>query len=160
MDKLAKEILKDVNLDDIAPRARDRSPIGHWTQAVLLERAAYLRKLAKFGNGSASETIREYPQHSVVLLFRSRDGDAELHQSFAHVIHVLAGAATLVTGGTIVGARGNQAGETGGDSIEGGARQQLRAGDVVHVPAGIAHRILVTGDKTVTCLIVKIQETP
>lgn len=158
MDRLAREILKDVNLDEIAPRERDRSPVGHWTQAVLLERAAYLRKLARFGNGSASETIRESTQHSIVLAFRGRSGDAELQQGSANLIHVLAGTATLVTGGTIVGARTIEAGETRGESIEGGARQELRAGDVVHVPAGITHQILVAGDKSITVLMVRIQE--
>ena len=158
IDRLARELLKDVNLDKVVPRDRDQSPTGHWTQAVLLERAAYLRKLAKFGNGSASETIRKSPQHSVVLAFQGRTGDAELHRSFANMIQVLAGVATLVTGGTLVRPQAIAVGETRGNSIEGGTRQDLRAGDVIHIPAGIAHQILITGDKSITFLRVQIQE--
>lgn len=158
IDRLARELLKGENLDETAPRDRDHSPTGHWTQAVLLERAAYLRKLAKFGNGSASEIIRESPQHSVVLAFQGRTGDAELHRRFATLIHVLAGVATLATGRTILRARTVTAGETRGDSIDGGARRDLRAGDVVHVPAGIAHQILITGEKSITFVMVRIQE--
>jgi quercetin dioxygenase-like cupin family protein len=45
-------------------------------------------------------------------------------------------------------------------SIDGGTRQELRAGDVAHVPAGLPHQMLVSGDKSVTCLVVKIQENP
>jgi uncharacterized RmlC-like cupin family protein len=160
MDKLAKEILKDFALDEItAPPAQKRSPVDHWSSAVLLERAAYLRKMAKFGNGSASEVIREYPQHKVTLLFQGRSSEAELHQNFTYFIHVLAGAATLVTGGTLVGAKVIAPGEKRGESIEGGYLQELRAGDVAHVPAGIAHQFLIAGDKPITCLMVRIQET-
>ncbi len=101
MDRLAKEILKDVALEEIAPRAPKQNPVDHWSPAILLERAAYLKKLARFGDGSASETLREYPQHLAMLSFRSRDGDAEVHQNFADLFLVLAGTAALVTGGTV-----------------------------------------------------------
>jgi len=158
MDNLAKEILKDVALEEIAPRTRKRSPVDHWSPAVLLERAAYLKKMARYGDGSASETLREYPRHFAMLSFRSRDGEAEVHQNFAHLFFVLAGAATLATGGTVTRARTVGPGETRGDAIEGGARQELKAGDVAHVPAGIPHQMLVAGEKTVTCLVMKIQE--
>jgi quercetin dioxygenase-like cupin family protein len=158
MDNLAKEILKDVSLEEIAAKTQKRLPVDHWTPAILLERAAYLRKMARYGNGSASETIREYSQHVAVLSVQSRNSDAELHQSSAHVFYVLAGAATLVTGGTVTHARTVGLQETRGDSIEGGTSQELRTGDITHVPAGIPHQILIAGEKAITCLVVKIQE--
>ncbi len=158
MDQLAKEILKDVALEEIAPKTKKRSPIDHWSPAILLERAAYLKKMARYGDGSASETLREYPQHCAMLSFRSRDGEAEVHQNFADTFFVLAGSAMLVTGGTIIRARAAEPGETRGDSIEGGARQELKAGDIAHVPAGISHQILVAGEKSVTCFVMKIPE--
>ena len=160
MDNLAKEILKDVSLEEIAPKAQKRSPVDHWTPAILLERAAYLRKMAKYGDGSATETIREYPQHVAMLSVRNRSGDAEIHGNFAHVFYVLAGTATLVTGGTLFRARIVEPGETRGDSIQGGTNQELRAGDIVHVPPGIPHQILIAGEKPITCLVVKILEGP
>src|SRR5580704_1454511 len=137
MDKLEREILKDIALDEIAPKARaPKSPVDHWSPPVLLERAAYLRKLAKHGDGSASETLKEYPQHFAMLSFRSRSGEVKVHERFADLFVVLAGAATLVTGGAVTGARIVAAGETRGDSIAGGTLQNLRPGDVAHVPAG------------------------
>jgi quercetin dioxygenase-like cupin family protein len=42
----------------------------------------------------------------------------------------------------------------------GGTRQELRAGDVAHVPAGLAHQMLVPGDKTFTAFVMKIREKP
>jgi mannose-6-phosphate isomerase-like protein (cupin superfamily) len=159
MDRVAKEILKDVALEGVMPKPRGpKNPVDHWSPAVLLERAAYLRKMAKFGDGSDSETLKEYPQHCVRLSFRSRNGVAEVHERIADLFVVLAGAATLVTGGTVCGAHNVAPGETRGDSIEGGMRQELRAGEIVHVPAGTPHQFLVSADKTVTCFVVKIQE--
>src|SRR5580692_4496403 len=160
MERLAKEILKDVELDEVAPKPRAlKSPVDHWSPAVLLERAAYLRKMATHGDGSASETLKEYPQHFAMLSFRSRDGEAEVHERFADLFCVLAGTATLVTGGVVAGARTVAPGETRGASIEGGMRQKLRAGDLIHVPAGTPHQMLLAGDETITSLVMKMQET-
>jgi len=168
MDSLSKEILKE-----LFPTEKEVFPVAttsrtgarklaahsdHWSAAVLLERASYLRKLANNGDGSASETLKEYSRHCAMLLFRSRDGEAEVHENFADVFYVLDGCATLVTGGTVAGARLVGPGETSGSSVEGGMRQELRAGDVAHVPAGVPHQMLVAGDKTVTCLVLKVEE--
>lgn len=159
MDRLEKAILNEVNLDDVGPQTRaPRSPVDHWSPAVLLERAAYLRKMAKHGDGSASETLKEYPQHFAMLSFRSRDGEAEVHERFADLFCVLAGSATLVTGGVVAKARVVAPGETRGAAIEGGERQTLRAGDLAHVPAGTPHQMLLAGDTTITCLVMKVQE--
>lgn len=161
MDRMAKQILRDETLDEIGPRpAGEKNPVDHWSSAVLLERAAYLRKLAKHGDGSASETLKEYPQHCAMLSFRSRDGEAEVHERFADVFCVLAGKATLVTGGNVSRARTVAPGETRGASIEDGTRQMLRAGDVAHVPAGTPHQMLVRSEDTITCLVMKMQEIP
>ncbi|MGB7267824.1 MAG: hypothetical protein WBC92_20060 [Terracidiphilus sp.] len=159
MDRIANEILKDAALDEIAPKPRvNRGPVDHWAPAVLLERAAYLRKMAKLGDGSASEMLNEYPQHCAMLSFRSRSGEVEVHERFADLFCVLAGTATLVTGGVVAGARVTAPGETRGVSIDGGSRQTLRVGDLAHVPAGTPHQMLLAGENTITCLVMKVQE--
>ena len=159
MDRLAKEILKDIALEEITPRVVARSLVDHWPSAILLERASYLKKLARFGDGSASEILKEYPLHSAVLSFWSRDCVAEVNQNFANLFYVLSGVAVLVTGGTLTHARKVGPGEINGDSIEGGARLELKSGDFAHVPAGLPHQMQVAGEKTVTCLVMKIQES-
>jgi mannose-6-phosphate isomerase-like protein (cupin superfamily) len=165
MDSFSAKILKEIlpAEKEVVPPPRPagpRNPVDHWTSALLLERAAYLGKLAKHGNGSASETLKEYPQHCAMLSYRSRDGEAEVHQNFADIFYVLEGRATLVTGGTVAGAKSVGPGEMRGSSVEGGTRQQLRAGDVAHVPAGVPHQMLVSGEKPVACLVVKVQQEP
>lgn len=164
IDKVSAHILRAVMSDEPAPKpsrrkSADPAEPDHWTQPVLLERAAYLRKLARAGDGQASETLRKYPQHRAMLSFRSRNGEVEVHEKWADLFCVLAGAATLVTGGTVVGARLIAPGETRGNSIEGGTRQELRPGELVHIPAGTPHQFLVSGEKTITCFVMKIQES-
>jgi len=169
MDELSKEILRELLPVErevlpraAKPRARKDEPphADHWAHAILLERAAYLRKLARAGDGQASETLKEFPQHATMLSFRARDGVAELHENFADLFVVLDGRATLVTGGVVVGAKTIGPGEIRGASIEGGRRQELRAGDVAHVPAGVPHQMLVSGDKTFAAFVVKIAQIP
>jgi mannose-6-phosphate isomerase-like protein (cupin superfamily) len=159
MDHVAKEILKDVALDKIEPKAqKPQSPVDHWTHAVLQERGAYLQKLAKNSNGGAGEKLREYPQHFSMLSYRDRDGEAEIHEKYADLFVVVAGAATLITGGTIVDARTTKPGEIRGSAIEGGTRQEIRAGDIIHIPAGTPHQTLVSSEKTFTNFVLKIRE--
>ncbi len=168
MDEFSSKIWKELLPErEVAPRAarlrprKDEPPRGdHWPAPVLLERAAYLRKLAKHGDGQASETLKQYPQHAAMLSFRARSGVVEVHERFADLFYVLDGRATLVTGGTVVGAQTVGPGEMRGESIEGGVRQELRAGDVAHVPAGVPHQMLVPGDKTFTSFVVKIEQNP
>jgi mannose-6-phosphate isomerase-like protein (cupin superfamily) len=159
MDRFPNEILRDAALDEIeAKPQRARNPIDHWAPAVLLERAAYLRKLARHGDGCASETLKEFPQHIAMLSFRSRSGEAEAHEWFADLFVVLAGSATLLTGGVVMAPRSIGPGETRGAAIEGGTKQTLRAGDLAHVPAATPHQFLLKGEETITCLVMKVQE--
>jgi mannose-6-phosphate isomerase-like protein (cupin superfamily) len=163
IDKVSAQILRAVMSDEPAPKParskHDPAEADHWTQPTLLERAAYLREMARAGDGQASETLREYPQHRVMLSFRSRNGEVEVHEKWADLFYMMAGAATLVTGGTVRGSRTIAPGETRGDSIEGGTSQELRPGEFIHVPAGTPHHFLVSQEKTVTCFVLKIQES-
>jgi len=135
-----------------------REGFDHFSLPVILERIAYLRKIAKFSEGSASETIKEYPQHAILLLYRSRSGGAELHENFADLFLVLEGRAALVTGGSMTKSKTIAPGEIRGDAIEDGARQELRAGDVAHVSAGVPHQMLVSGEQSIACLVIKIRQ--
>jgi mannose-6-phosphate isomerase-like protein (cupin superfamily) len=130
----------------------------HWTPAQLLERAKHLQQLAASGDGSASETLEKYPHHYTMLAFRSRDGGGELHKDYADLFYILEGHATLITGGDVVDAKTTAPGEIRGASVKGGSQQELRAGEVVHIPAGTPHQMLVASGDTVTYFVVKIQE--
>jgi hypothetical protein len=71
---------------------------------------------------------------------------------------ILDGHATVVTGGKIIGEKSTGPGEIRGKSVDGGTRQEVSAGDVVHIPAGLAHQTLVADGETVTYFVIKVEQ--
>jgi mannose-6-phosphate isomerase-like protein (cupin superfamily) len=132
--------------------------LDHWTPSQLLERAQHLRQQAAQGDGSASETLDKYPHHFTMLAFRSHSGGGELHENYADLFYILDGSATVVTGGPLVDRHNSGPGEVRGSSVSGGAREDVKAGDVVHIPAGMTHQMIVPEGSTVTYFVVKVQE--
>jgi mannose-6-phosphate isomerase-like protein (cupin superfamily) len=131
----------------------------HVSNALLLERAKHLRELAAAGDGSASETLATYPHHHTMLAFRSTSGGGELHEHYADLFYILDGKATLLTGGKVDAPQTTGPGEIRGSGVSGGHEQALKAGDVVHIPAGMPHQMLVAAGATVTYFVVKVQES-
>lgn len=131
----------------------------HWSTAELLERAKHLKELAAKADGSASETFEKYPHHYTMLAYRQHSGGGEAHQDFADIFFILDGHATVVTGGSLVDAKTTAPGEMRAKSVDGGSRQELKAGDVVHIPAGMPHQTLVADGETVTYFVVKVEES-
>jgi mannose-6-phosphate isomerase-like protein (cupin superfamily) len=76
-------------------------------------------------------------------------GVAAVHYKVSEIYHVMDGAATLVTGGTMVNAKARPPNaisvrlEDGpgasGTAIEGGVSRRIKAGDMVVIPAGVPH---------------------
>lgn len=130
----------------------------HWARVVLLERIAYLRQMARFGEGAASEILRDYPGHAAHLFVKLRSGEVEMHSEFASLIVVLDGVGTIVTGGTIEQAKIIAPGETTGSAIRGGIERQVRNGDVVHIDTGMPYQFLLSGEKPISYLRMKIRE--
>jgi mannose-6-phosphate isomerase-like protein (cupin superfamily) len=131
----------------------------HWSTTQLLERAKHLQELAAKGEGSASETLEKYPHHYTMLAYRQHSGGGELHQNFADIFYILDGHATVLTGGSLVEQKTTGPGEIRGKSVDGGSRQELRAGDVVNIPAGTPHQMLVSDGESITYFVVKVEES-
>ena len=103
-------------------------------------------------------SLGHYTNSSMELIRREASGLAELHQTKADVLVVREGEATLIEGGSIPHAKVTQPHELRGDSITGGARHTLGAGDLIHIPAGVPHQILLAPGKSLTYIAVKISE--
>jgi uncharacterized protein GlcG (DUF336 family)/mannose-6-phosphate isomerase-like protein (cupin superfamily) len=73
---------------------------------------------------------------------RVAPGEVEYHERFVDVMHVVEGAATVVTGGTLVGPREVATGELRASAVEGGTRHDLRGGDVLAIPNGVPHQFV------------------
>jgi glc operon protein GlcG len=91
---------------------------------------------AAFAKGQPLVETTHYKVHASR---REAPGMAEIHETDTDNVYVLEGAATLVTGGTVVEAAGVAPHEIRGRAIEGGTVQPLAKGDVVIVPSGVPH---------------------
>ena len=121
------------------------APAGyeHWTAEQFRTREKALHKAMK--DGLASETLGNWGNH---LLLKTRreasSGRAEWHEKQSDLIIVQSGQATIIIGGKILNGQTTAPNEIRGTSIEGGERQALKAGDVVHVPVRTPHQVIDT----------------
>ena len=98
--------------------------IGHDKVAVALAKGGDLLKA---------------PDLTVLGSYRNGPGQVEVHDKETDVFYVIDGAATFVTGGTMVGGKTSGPGQTRGTDIQGGQIHHLTKGDVIVIPAGIPH---------------------
>jgi len=84
-------------------------------------------------------TVASAPNLSVLLAHRTTAGEVEVHDHETDTFYVLEGAATLVTGGTMLGGRVTGEGQHRGTDIDGGEEYHLTKGDVMVIPAGVPH---------------------
>ncbi len=76
---------------------------------------------------------------SVTIAHRDAPGMVEVHDKETDTFYVLDGSATIVTGGTMIGGSVTAPGQHRGTDIQGGQAQVLTKGDVMVIPAGVAH---------------------
>ena len=86
---------------------------------------------------------------------RDAPGLAERHEQDTDVWYVVAGAGTLVTGGTIVDASVTGPGEQRGPAIRGGTEFAIAAGDFISIRPGVPHWIKAV-DGRIRYLTVKV----
>ena len=73
---------------------------------------------------------------------REAPGEAEYHEHVTDVMHVVRGAATVITGGELRDAREVAPGELRAAAVDGGRRHELREGDVLAIPSGVPHQFV------------------
>ena len=131
--------------------AADPDGFAAWKSADIQARA----KAAKLDEHKAgADRVANWGNHSLLLVRREGDGEAEVHENQVDVITVLSGEGTLVVGGTAVDAHPTTAGEMRGKSITGGTSHKMAAGDVFHIPAKVPHQMLVP--KSLVIQVIKV----
>jgi mannose-6-phosphate isomerase-like protein (cupin superfamily) len=114
------------------------------------------KSLAHVQNRFASRDLSKYGNHYMMLAYRDATGSAEVHEHEADIFFVQEGDAIIITGGKMTGGHVQKPGELRGASIEGGERRPLKTGDIIHIPAGMAHQILISPGKPITYFVVKV----
>jgi mannose-6-phosphate isomerase-like protein (cupin superfamily) len=87
---------------------------------------------------------------------RDSTGGLELHAAWSDVFVIESGSATELSGGRMLDAREASPGEWRGGRVEGATRAALHPGDVVVIPAGTPHQMLLAPGERVTYLAFKI----
>ena len=105
-------------------------PVSHWKAEDV--RSAFVKGSVLF-DGEGGRNYMVHASH------RDAAGMAEVHEDETDIIYVLDGSATLVTGGSVVGASTTAPREIRGTSIRDGDLRRLAKGDVVIVPNGTPH---------------------
>lgn len=108
--------------------------------------------------GSGGATLADYGALAIKLSERSVSGAAEIHAHFDDVMVVTEGKATLVTGGDLIDAHTVGDGEIAGTAIRNGVIQSIATGDVIHIPAGTPHQLLIPLGATYSALVIKVKQ--
>ena len=113
-------------------------------------------KLAQKKAPFASQDLARYGNHYTMLAYREETGSSEVHEHEADIFVVQDGEATIITGGKVVNPKTQKPGEIRGSSITGGERHALASGDIIHIPAGTPHQLLIEKGKPFTYFVVKV----
>jgi len=117
---------------------------------------AMSEKLAQKRAPFAAQDLARYGNHYTMLARRDATGSAEVHEHEADIFVIQSGAATLVTGGKVVNGRTEKAGEIRGSSIQDGERHRVAMGDIIHIPAGVPHQLLIEKGRPFTYFVIKV----
>jgi mannose-6-phosphate isomerase-like protein (cupin superfamily) len=109
-------------------------------------------------SGSGGAVLGKYQSHAIQLSVRTASGGAEVHAHYDDIFVVTRGNATLVTGGTIENAQTGSDGETKGKSVQNGRSQTITKDDVVHIPAGTPHQLIIAPGTVFISIVVKVKE--
>jgi mannose-6-phosphate isomerase-like protein (cupin superfamily) len=108
--------------------------------------------------GSSGAVLGNYPSHSIRLSVRTTSGGAEVHAHYGDIFVVTQGSATLITGGAIEDAQMDSDGETKGRGIRNGRSQRIGKDDIVHIPAGTPHQLIIASGVVFSTIVVKVKE--
>lgn len=121
----------------IPAAAQDPSPKPGEVMYVPMVQAVMLT--AKVTDGVSTHFLVKKDTYGQELVYRTASGVPEVHRDWADHFVVVAGDATLVIGGTVVGEKETGPGEKRGTSIIGGKSYPLMPGTNITVPPGVPH---------------------
>ena len=123
------------------PSSEKPGPTTPATTATFIDAKTVAAAFAK------GQPLLETAGYKVHASRRVEPGQAEIHTLDTDVIYVIAGSATLVTGGNAADAKEIAPNEIRGTKIEGGEEHQISKGQVIIIPNGVPHQFTaVTGE--------------
>jgi mannose-6-phosphate isomerase-like protein (cupin superfamily) len=93
---------------------------------------------------------------SANVIYRNGNSGSEIHEKLSDFIFVHEGEGSILIGGKVIGGQQTAPDEIRGDSLEGGTRYPVAAGDSIFIPAGMPHQFFVETGKHWFITIVKV----
>ena len=133
-------------------RAQSASP------AAIVMSASRLIAIGDSLSPAASRTAQlgRGPGYTYGLTHRDSSGGLEVHADWTDIFVIEAGTATILTGGALEGARESSRGEWRGGVLTGGTRAAVKTGDIVVIPAGTPHQMLLADGERVSYIAFKV----
>ncbi len=130
----------------------------YWSAAELKGYEQKLaRKITPANKGAVEDKIIDYGNYFSAMVHREGDIGAEMHDEWADVYVISSGSGTLQVGGTLSGGKSTGPGEVRGGTIEGGTRQKVAPGDIIHIPAKTPHEMRIDPGQQITYFILKVK---
>ena len=117
-------------------------------------------KVAHTVNGMVNDEIPSGPGSTILIIRREKDGEVEVHKIMNDIIMIKKGQAKILVGGEVSGNHETKPTEWRGGEITGATSYNLAQGDLLFIPAGIPHKVLVAPKATVTYVTIKIPTQP
>lgn len=134
--------------------------VDSYSAQQLKQMGQQMRHQAEQSGGTVAKILNKYPGSSTMLVFRDKTGQSELHQNMADVIVVLEGQGVLISGGSMVNGKTSAPNEVRGDGVQGGTRVAMKVGDILHVPAGIPHQVILEPGNSILYFAAKVPQQP
>jgi mannose-6-phosphate isomerase-like protein (cupin superfamily) len=129
---------------------------GDATPNIQFFSAAQLETLvAHPAQGIAANQFLNGPGSHAYIIRRDKTGETEVHMALNDIYVVESGHAKITVGGQVTGNREVMPTEWLGGDIAGGTDYSLAPGDVLFIPAGVPHKVLVSPKGGITYVLVK-----
>jgi len=110
--------------------------------------------------GAPGAVVPTGPGATVLVAHRDKTGEVEVHTKFNDELFVRAGKASFLIGPKVEGAKETAPNELRGGTIVGGQIYPLAPGDVLWIPAGFGHQIILPPGGSFDYLAVKFEAKP
>jgi mannose-6-phosphate isomerase-like protein (cupin superfamily) len=133
------------------PAADPTTPV-FWTAAQMKEIDARLAANQNPATHNAGTSLIA----SANVIYRTGPSQSEIHEKQGEIIFIREGEGTILVGGKMVGGKLDRADELRGDSIDGGTRYNVVAGDTLYIPVNTPHQFFIETGKHFAITIVKL----
>lgn len=123
-----------------------------WTTAIAAD-ASYISadalkaRVAKTTAGLATFTVPTGLSTPLLMVRREADGEVEQHDTLNDEFVSVRGRAAVMVGGVAAGQHQSAPNEWRGGTLHGGKIYDLKPGDLIWIPAGVPHQMLLrSGD--------------